>query len=275
VNAARSRTNWLLTIFVFVCALTVLFPLYLTVVTSLKSPGDMVHNLLGLPTRWEWGNFPEAVEVTDFPRALLNTAVLTVAVIVFTILTNSLVGYVIARNMHRGVAKFSYFYFLSALFVPFPIVMLPLVKLVSAWHLDNLVGLIVLNVVYNLSFNTLLYVGYLRTIPTELEEAASLDGAGFWSTYWRIIFPLMAPINATVAIIAGLTAWNDFLLPLIILSDQNDYTLPLVQYAFQGRFSVNYNLAFASYLMALAPMLLLYLGAQRWIIGGVVRGASR
>jgi raffinose/stachyose/melibiose transport system permease protein len=145
----------------------------------------------------------------------------------------------------------------------------------SAWHLDNLIGLIVLNVVYNLSFNTLLYVGYLKTIPAELEEAAALDGAGFWRTYWTVIFPLMAPINATVAIIAGLTAWNDFLLPLVILSDQNEYTLPLVQYAFQGRFAINYNLAFSSYLMALAPMLLLYLVAQRWVIGGVVRGAVK
>jgi raffinose/stachyose/melibiose transport system permease protein len=275
VNTARSRTNWLLTIFVFVCSLTVLFPLYLTVVTSLKSPQDMVHNLLGLPSKWQWGNFAQAIEITNFPRALANTALLTIAVIAFTVLTNSLVGYVIARNMHRRIARFSYFYFLAALFVPFPIVMLPLVKLMSAWHLDNLVGLIVLNVVYNLSFNTLLYVGYLKTIPAELEEAASLDGAGFWRTYWRVIFPLMGPINATVAIIAGLTAWNDFLLPLIILSDQNEYTLPLVQYAFQGRFSINYNLAFASYLMALAPMLLLYLGAQRWVIGGVVRGAVK
>lgn len=275
MNAVRSRTNWLLTIFVFVCALTVLFPLYLTVVTALKSPQDMVHNLLGLPSKWQWGNFAQAIDITNFPRALMNTAVLTIAVIIFTVLTNSLVGYVIARNMHRRIARFSYFYFLAALFVPFPIVMLPLVKLMSAWHLDNLAGLIVLNVVYNLSFNTLLYVGYLKTIPAELEEAAALDGAGFWRTYWRVIFPLMAPINATVAIIAGLTAWNDFLLPLVILSDQSEYTLPLVQYAFQGRFSINYNFAFASYLMALAPMLLLYLGAQRWIIGGVVRGAVK
>jgi raffinose/stachyose/melibiose transport system permease protein len=132
VNGARTRTNWLLTVFVFVCALTVLFPLYLTVVTALKSPTDMVDNLLGLPSKWQWGNFGEAAVITDFPRALANTAFLTVGVIVFTVLTNSLVGYVVARNMHRRPVRLTYFYFLAALFVPFPIIMLPLVKLMSA-----------------------------------------------------------------------------------------------------------------------------------------------
>jgi raffinose/stachyose/melibiose transport system permease protein len=115
----------------------------------------------------------------------------------------------------------------------------------------------------------------MKTIPETIEEAAKLDGASTWQTFWRIIFPLLTPVNATVAILTGLAAWNDFLLPLVVLSDASEYTLPLAQYAFQGQFSTNYNLAFASYLMAMTPMLIVYLFAQRWIIAGVTRGAVK
>jgi raffinose/stachyose/melibiose transport system permease protein len=161
------------------------------------------------------------------------------------------------------------------MFIPFPIVMLPLVKQMSFLGLDNRWGLILLYVVYQLSFNVLLYSGYMKTIPETIEEAAKLDGASTWQTFWRIIFPLLTPVNATVAILTGLAAWNDFLLPLVVLSDASEYTLPLAQYAFQGQFSTNYNLAFASYLMAMTPMLIVYLFAQRWIIAGVTRGAVK
>ncbi|RKN08176.1 carbohydrate ABC transporter permease [Streptomyces radicis] len=249
--------------------------MYFTVVTALKSRTDMAGNLWSLPTQWHWENFGEAIRITGFGQALLNSLLITGAVIVLTVLTNSLVGYAIARNLHRTPFKIIFIYFLSALFIPFPIVMLPLVKEMSFLGLDNRWGLVLLYVVYNLAFNVLLYTGYLRTVPEAIEEAALLDGASAWQTFWRVIFPLLTPVNATVAILTGLHTWNDFLLPLVILSDQDEYTLPLVQYAFQGQFSTDYNLAFASYLMALTPMLVIYLFAQRWIIGGVARGAVK
>ena len=159
--------------------------------------------------------------------------------------------------------------------MPFPIIMLPAAKLTSTLGLDNWVGLILLYIVYGLSFNVFLYVGYLQSIPREVEEAAFVDGASVWSTFWHIIFPLLTPINATVGILICLWAWNDFLLPLVILSDPDTRTLPLVQYVFQGQFSTNYVVAFASYTMALAPLLLVYLFAQRWVISGVTRGAVK
>lgn len=96
-----------------------------------------------------------------------------------------------------------------------------------------------------------------------------------WTTFWRIIFPLLGPINATVGILTCLWAWNDFLLPLIILADPADRTLPLVQFIFQSQFNANYTVAFASYLMALAPLVLVYVFAQRWVISGVMRGSVK
>jgi len=271
----RARANWLVTSLLLVCSLTILIPLYLTVVVAFKSPSGLLDNIWSLPSTWKWSNFSDAIRITNFPRALFFSVILTASVVVLTVLTNSLVGYAVARNMHRLPFKIMFFYFLSALFIPFPILMLPLVKEMSKLGLDNLPGLIILYTVYNLSFNVLLYTGYMRTIPLAIEEAAHIDGAGPWTTYWRVVFPLMLPVNATVAILTGLGTWNDFLLPLVILSRQDQYTLPLVQYAFQSQFSTNYNLAFASYLMAFLPMIIGYLVAQRRIIGGVSFGAVK
>lgn len=274
-SRTRRRANLPLTAVLLAGCLTVIVPLYFSVVTAFKGRSDMAANLWSIPSTWHWGNFLEAAKVTDFPRALNNSVAVTVSVVVLTILTNSLAAYAIARNMHRRVFKGLFYYLISALFIPFSIVMLPLVKEMSALGLDNLVGLVLLYVVYSLPFNVLLYTGYLQSIPVSLEEAAALDGASTWGTFWRIIFPLLTPVHATVAILTGLYTWNDFMLPLVLLSDQSQYTLPLVQYAFQGTFSTNYNLSFASYLLALAPMVVIYVFAQRWIIGGVMRGSVK
>lgn len=275
MGVKRKRANWLLTFFAFLASLTVLVPIYLTIVTSIKGRQDTRDSLWLPPSNPQWSNFAEAYDTTGFLQALGNSLAITVSVVVLAVLTNSMVGYAIARNMHRRSFRTMYFYLISAMFIPFPVLMLPLVKQMSAMGLDNMYGAIILYVVYNLSFNVLLYTGYMATIPVALDEAATIDGAGPWRTFWLVVFPLLKPINVTVAILTGLTVWNDFLLPLVILSDQSQYTLPLVQYAFQGEFTADYNLAFASYLMSMAPMLLFYVFAQRWIIGGVARGAVK
>jgi raffinose/stachyose/melibiose transport system permease protein len=271
----RRRVNWWLTALVAVCALTVLIPLYLTVVTALKTPDQLGGTGFGLPTSARWENFAEAWTLTSFPRALLNTGLVTVGTVLLTLVTNSMVAYAIARNMHRRFFKGLYFYFIAALFVPFPIIMLPVVKQTAILGLDNQLGLILLYTVYGLSFNIFVYVAFIRSIPLELEEAALTDGATTWTVFWRIIFPLLGPMNATVGILTCLWAWNDFMLPLVILSDPSAQTLPLAQFIFQGQFNTNYPVAFASYLMAMAPLLVVYLFAQRWVISGVMRGSSK
>ena len=120
-----------------------------------------------------------------------------------------------------------------------------------------------------------MYTPFIKSIPEELEEAAAIDGASRWKIFWSVIFPLLSPMNATVGILTCLWAWNDFLLPLVILTDQSKATLPLAQYVFQGQFNTNYPVSFASYLVAIAPMFLVYVFAQRWVVSGVMRGSQK
>lgn len=269
------RVNWWLTALLLVLALTIAIPLYFTIVTALKTPDQLGGSGFGLPTEVRWENFADAWRLTNFPRSALNSAVITVGAVVLTLLTNSLVAYAVARNFHRRLFRGLFYYFVAALFVPFPILMLPIAKQTAFLGLDNQVGLILLYTVYGLSFNIFIFVAYINSIPGELEEAARVDGASTWGVFWRVIFPLLLPMNATVGILTCLWAWNDFLLPLVILSDPGSATLPLVQYVFQSQFQTNYPAAFASYLMAMAPLVIVYVFAQRWVISGVTRGAVK
>ncbi|MGB4777715.1 carbohydrate ABC transporter permease [Microbacterium sp.] len=270
------RMNWWAFAFVAVCSLTVLVPLYLAVAVALKTPQQLADGTgFELPSPIRWENFADAWQRTSFPQALANTALITAGSVVFTLLTSSLVAWALARNLQRRFFKGVYFYLLAALFVPFPIIMLPLVKQTSLLGLDNQAGMIVLYTIYGLSLNIFIYTAFIRSIPIELEEAARVDGASTWGVFWKIVFPLLGPMNATVGILTCVWAWNDFIMPLVVLTDPGARTLSLAQYVFQGQYNTDYTVAFASYLMAMAPLLIVYIFSQRWVISGVTRGSIK
>ncbi|WP_423188972.1 carbohydrate ABC transporter permease [Alkalibacterium sp. f15] len=272
----KKRYNWPATIMLMISSIFILFPLYITIVTAFKTRQELSGNLLALPSTWSFDNIIQAIQLTGFWGALTNSLVITIPTVIATVLVHSLVGYVIARNLHRKGFKILYYYIVSAMFVPFSILMLPLVTQTSSWGIDNRYGMILLYLVLNLAFNTFLYVGFVKTIPVELEEAAVMDGASEWKIFWQVIFPLMKPMNATVAILTTLGTWNDFMLPLVILGGRRHLaTIPLTQYIFESQFSTNYTLAFSSYLLAMLPMLIIYIIAQKWVISGVTRGALK
>lgn len=269
------KTNWTATILLTAGSLFILFPLYLTVALALKTPQETASSIMALPRILHFENFSRAIEMTNFFRSFQNSFFITAIAVILTLLTNSMVAYAIARNMDKKYFRFLYYYFISGMFIPFAIIMLPVVKQTTGMGMDNPMGLTVIYIVYGLFFNTFVYVGYLKSIPVSLEEAAIIDGCGVWKLFWKIVFPLMAPINATVGVVTTLWVWNDFLLPLVMLTKPEQATLPLVQYIFQGQFQTDYNLAFASYLMALIPMIIIYVIAQKWIIQGVTSGAIK
>ncbi|MDD3230930.1 MAG: carbohydrate ABC transporter permease [Oscillospiraceae bacterium] len=279
VNRVRRRTNWPITILMIIGCVTIFFPLYMTVIIAFKKPSEMTNDILGAlqpPAHWSLSNFSEAMKVTNFGQTLGYSILITLCTVVLSIIIHSLAGYAVGRNMARKkFYKFAYFYMLSGMFVPFAILMMPEVKQAALLHLANWGGVIILYVVFFMPMNMLLYVGYLKNIPMALEEAAYVDGAGVWSTFWHVIFPNMMPMHATVAVLTALSAWNDVMTPLVMMGGSGANTLPLAQLNFQSQFSTNYNLAFASYLLALIPILIFYLICQKQIINGVVNGAIK
>lgn len=275
----KEKANWPVTILLLLGLITVVFPLYITVVIAFKQPSEMTNSIAGilsLPESWSFVNFAEAMRVTDFWSSLFNSLLLTLASVVLAVVIHSLLGYVVGRNKDtsRGY-KFVYMYVVSGMFVPFAILMMPLVKQTAQMGIANRVGVVLLYVVFYMPMNLLLYSGYLKNIPVALEEAARVDGASTWRTYWEIIFPIMKPMHATVAVLTALGTWNDVMTPLVIMAGKGKNTLPLAQLTFQTQFGTNYNLAFASYLLALLPILVFYLVCQKQILNGVVNGAVK
>ena len=270
------RTNWPLTVVLALASLTVLAPLYVTLSMAFKTSSQSVDgNVFALPAPFNPASFAEAWQLTRFPVAFGVSLAVAAVTVVLTLLLSSLAAYAIVRNWSHRLFRWSFFYLLAAMFLPFPVVALPQIKLTALTGLDNPVGVGILHAMFQLSFSVLLYTAYLRSVPFELEESARIDGASTWQIFWRIVLPLLGPMNATVGIFAFLISWNDFMVPSLITADPALQTLPVVQNVFQSEFGTDYNIAFASYLMAMAPTIVVYLFAQRWVISGVTQGAVK
>ena len=273
------KSNIGLTILLILGCVTILFPLYMTIIIAFKSPSEMTNDIFGalsFPKSFSFDNFAEAMRVTNFWNSLKNSIIITGITIIFSIVIHSMAGYSIGRNMSRKKGfKMMYFYIVSGMFVPFAILMMPLVKQTANLGLDNMAGVIILYTVFYMPMNVMLYSGYMKNIPMAMEEAADIDGTSAWRTYWTIIFPMMKPMHATVAVLTALGTWNDVMTPLVIMSGTENTTLPLAQLNFQTQFGTNYNLAFASYLLALLPIVIFYIICQKQIIGGVANGAVK
>lgn len=278
-NKQTKAVNWPVTILLIIGCLTIFFPLYMAVIIAFKQPSEMTNDIAGalaFPARWSLDNFAEAMRVTDFWNSLGNSLLITVITVGLAILIHSLAGYAIGRSMKSSkFYNFAYLYIVSGMFVPFAILMMPLVKETAALGIANRVGVIILYTVFYMPLNLMLYKGYLTNISIALEEAARVDGATTWRTYWSIVFPIMKPMHATVAVLTAMSTWNDVMAPLVIMSGTGVNTLPLAQLNFQTQFGTNYNLAFASYLLALLPILVFYIVCQKQILNGVVNGAVK
>ena len=177
----KEKVNWPVTILLLIGLITIIFPLYMAVVIAFKDPSEMTNDIAGilsLPSTWSLDNFIEAIQVTDFFNSFLNSLIITVIAVVFSVLIHSIAAYAIGRNMDsKKLFKWSYYFIVAGMYVPFAILMMPLVKQTAILHLDNMVGVMILYIVFYMPMNMMLYTGYLRNIPIALEEAARVDGA--------------------------------------------------------------------------------------------------
>jgi raffinose/stachyose/melibiose transport system permease protein len=275
-KVGQETTNWGTMVLLLLCALTVLLPLYVTISMSLKTTAQAVDgNAFSLPAPIDFSGFAQAWELTNFPRAFVISVLITAFTVLGTVVLAALASYAIVRNWEKRFFRWSFFYLLVTLFLPFPVVALPQIQFTGLLGLANPVGVTILHIMFQLSFSILLFTAFLRSIPMELEESARMDGATTWVTFRRLIFPLLAPMSATIAIFAFLASWNDFMMPSLIIADASQQTIPVVQSIFQTQFSNNYNVSFASYLMAMAPAIIAYLFTQRWVMEGLTQGAVK
>ena len=255
------------------CAVMVL-PFYYLIVSTFKSRRDMAMYPLSLPETLYLGNFQSALNQIRFWNAFTNTAIITFSTLIIVVLFGSLAAYSVARRKGVGY-KLVMLYFLLGFMVPIQTTMVPLYRLMLNLGLINSIyGLIALSTGSTV-FAFFLYQGFIKTVPYELEESAFIDGASPIRVFFQIVFPLLKPITVTLTIFHVMHNWNDFVLPFLFLHSRSNATLMLEMVRSVGEFQNDWPVMMAIMVLIMAPLVIFYLFAQRYIIEGLTSGAVK
>lgn len=259
------------------CVVAVLFfvPIYMTVINGLKTYSEVVTSTMALPEVFQFGNYTQVWEQLEFFGVFINSIMITVLSVIGILLISSMAGYQLVRNP-GWVSNVIFLMILSSLVIPFQTMMIPLVKVAKDLGIiDKIYGIITMYWGFGIPLALFLYHGFIKSIPRELEEAASIDGSGPFGVFFRILLPLLKPITTTIAILHTLWIWNDFLLPLITLSSPANRTIPLAAAVYFGQYTNEWHLGMAALTLAIVPVMIFFLFMQRYIIQGITAGAVK
>jgi raffinose/stachyose/melibiose transport system permease protein len=253
-------------------ALLFLFPVYVLVNLSFKSPHEISQAALGLPSHLETGNYSKAWSGATLGAAMLNSTIITVLSLLCLIVIGSLASYYLARARTR-LSYGMYILFLLGIVLPFQLALVPLYRTMKdAGLLGSYTSMVLFYTGLQIPFTIFLYTAFLRALPREYGEAALVDGATHLQSFRRITFPLLRPITGTVIILNAVFVWNDFLTPLVYLGGTPNETLPVVVYQFVGQYVSNWGYIFAAVVVASLPILVMFLLLQRFVIKGFASG---
>ena len=279
--AKQKRTRQIVTIIVLIIVFIMfVIPFLLVLINVFKIKGDITSDPLALIGEhgFTLQNFPEAMAKMDFWNVFKNSAIITFCATVLTILFSAMASFVIVRNQNWKACSLLFALMIASMVIPFQVLMVPLVSVYGGIFgiLNSRITLILMHTGFSVSMATFMFHGAIHSnIPLELEEAALIDGCSRWQTFWKIVFPLLKPTVATVAIIDAMAFWNDYLLPSLVLTDKEIYTIPIATQAFYGTYSTDIGLVMAALLLAMLPILILYLFLQKYIVAGVTAGAVK
>lgn len=262
-------------LFGIVVAIIFLFPFYFSTISAFKSNGEIMRDALAFPSGFYLESFKFLFSETDFPKAILNSAILTIVSAALQVIIIPMAAYAIARNANRWTNAV-YVFFLCGMMIPFQVYMVPLFKQLKMFGLyGTLAGPVFVYIAGSVGFGVLLYTSFLKGIPQEIEEAAEIDGCSKIGIYWRIVFPLLGPCTASMVVLNGLGVWNDFLMPMLVLPSDKPQTIMVEIYKFVGEFSTRWDMVFAGTLVSIIPILIVFLFLQKYFIKGIASGATK
>ena len=275
----RRRFNWKLMAFeLFMIALTVVYliPLYFMVITAFKTNKELIFTPLALPNSFLYvQNFVQAWKSVKLGQAYLNTFFVATTAVVLRIIFSSMAAFTLGKRESK-LHSVLYVLFLCGIMIPLYSILMPLVQQIKNLGLMNSrMGIVVVYIGMGMPFAIFMLTGFVRTIPNELLEAATIDGCGVYRMFWVIIFPLMKTSVATLFLLDFLAIWNDFLLPMLMLSSVEKRTVTLAMYNFYGEYGSRLGLAFAGYTIAILPVVLLFILLQKYIVSGIMVGAVK
>ncbi len=273
----KNRTTVILgRVVLCIMAAIFLFPFLISILLAFKTKQETTKSVLALPSALHIENFIDAIEKANIFRSMANSLIVTAASVILVLIVASMAGYAIGRQYHKKGYKFYESVLTAAMMVPFQSLMIPIYRMYRGLGLLNtLPGIIILIAGINMPFAIMTYIGFVRTVPMELEEAAKLEGCTVFQTFVKVIFPILKPTTVTIAVLDALWAWNDFNASLIVLQKNAVKTVPMQQYVFFGEHSADYNMAFAAAVITMIPVVLFFLVMQKHIEGGMTAGAVK
>jgi len=256
-------------------ALFCLFPLLMALMNSFKTNRELLTNVMSFPTSLSIDNYLRTFDKMNYLRSLGNTVFLAAGGVCLIVLFSAMAGWKICRTKTR-LSSFLFGLFVFSMLIPFSSIMIPLFRVVLFLHIKNsLVGLVFVYAGLGVSMAIFLYHGFVKSIPYELEESAIIDGCSSIQVFFYIIFPMLKPITAAVCITNALWIWNDFLLPLIVISDNKKYTLLLSTNTLFGQYSNDWTAILSSLILAAIPVIIFYAFLQKQILHGIADGAVK
>jgi len=268
-----------LEIFAWLLLILYMTPFYLMFINSFKTRREIFANTTGLPEVWNFKNYLDAMNRMDMISSFTNSMIITIGSVILILLFSSMAAWVLVRDATKK-SKIIFYVFTSGMIVPFQAVMLPLVKWMAKIQVGPFkiigthYGLIFMYIGFGVSMSIFLYHGFIKGIPKEVEEAATIDGCSKWQTYTKVILPLLKPTTVTVAVLNSIWVWNDFLLPFLTVNGKIN-TIPLAMNNFFGAFSKQWELAMAALILAIIPIIIFYFFVQKHIIAGIVQGSIK
>ncbi|RUS49059.1 carbohydrate ABC transporter permease [Cohnella sp. AR92] len=257
-------------------ALLFLYPLFLMIINSFKSFQEVMTDVIALPKSWSFANYEYVWKYIDYPRLFLNNAVVTILGLAGIILVSSIAAYKLSRTKSRASA-IVYFICIMPMLIPFQSIMLTVMKTASFLHLsDSTWGLGLLYWGFGAPLAVFIYHGFVKGIPREIDESATIDGASGFRLFFSVIFPLLKSVTATIVIIDVMWIWNDFLLPLLMVNGSpSTKTLTLAAYTFVGQYTSDWQYAMTAMVLAVLPSIIVFIFLQKYIVKGVVAGAVK
>lgn len=269
-------TNGVLYVALTLMALVWLVPFIFILLTSLRSMNDLISNgVFAWPREFVFSNFTRAWTIGNFSIYFRNSLMLILFKVPLGIMIASLAAFPLAK-MKFPLSGVIFVFFLIGLAIPVHVTLTPLLVMMKQIGIEGrLPALIPPYVVFGLPFQIFVMRGFFRTVPSELLEAARLDGATEWGNFWRILMPLSAPALATLFIIDALATWNELLMALVLISSNASRTVPVGLLQFQGQFSSQYTQLMAGVIISITPIIFLYIFLQRYMVAGLTAGALK
>lgn len=270
-KVVRVLCNLIFIVFSFTC----IFPIIWIFYSSFKTQPEFMQSPIALPKAIDFSNYISVFTSTSMPRYMLNSARNTVISVSVIIIISFLAGYVLSRYKFRGRGVI-YNYFIAGMLIPIHALLVPMYIQLNKMELTNhWYTLLFPYIGFGLPISIMLIESYVSSIPTELEEAAAIDGCSFARTLFQIIFPLASPILATVAIIQFFAVWNEFTFALILVNSDSLRTVPVGLTMFKGAYTVDYPRMMTGIMVTMLPVMILYFIFSKRIIEGMVAGAVK